>query len=516
MRISEWARQVAFLSEDRPISYEGRQWAPGLLDTISGESVWQTSRQVGKSVQALLIHLFYMCNYKDYGVLYVVPEYRQAKEFSIDRVAKMFRHSPLFAHMHSGVDNESFKGFGNGSRLQMRWVGHNIEGIRGLSEYSMLHIDEAQSLDLEDIIPILMQIMFAAKSNRRRIISGTPLSNENALTRHYWEKSDQREWVVRCRHHTPTLYLELERRNIGKEGPACHICGNHLNVDDGLWVAMRPDPKGTPPEERKTPGFHVHQMHCRLESHPNPERWRAWVRELEDYSDEKADNEVFGWATDTAEIPITEEILKRACVLPPMRTEPEGEQLRSNRYAGIDWGQGEASTCNAIVQKRGDRYHVLFMHDWKGQDTHDTVCVPEIEQQVTTWSCARVHADFGAGYDNNDKLYRHLKCGVTQNMWSANAIDADGRWHTEAPPFTVVLNKSRVMTKVLRMLQQGKILFPSWESIRKFAWYFLNVRKEMDNKGYIKFIKAGPEDMWQAVVYAILICEMDTTGVLGG
>lgn len=508
MLMSTWAEQTLKLSDGRPVNFDGRAFARGLVDTVSAKAVWQTSRQVGKTVQALIRHLFYMANYRDYGVLYVVPEYRQAREFSIDRLDKMVKDSPLLSFMHTGEDNLAAKGFGNGSHIKLRWVGHNLDGTRGLTEYSTLHIDEAQGIDLEATLPVLMQIIFAATGPRRRLISGTPKSNENGLTRVHFAESDQREWVVACRHHTPVKWIELERRNIGLKGPICHMCGNLLNTDDGCWVPMNPNPPDALPHELRPPGFHVHQMCSRNESHATPERWQEWVRELHEYNDDEADNEVFGWAADVAEIPIPEGKLIAACTDVAMTTEPVGEHFRSDRVAGIDWGQGQAATCLVVVQKLHDIYYVRFMRKWTGSQTYSAICLPEMSADLKRWSVSSVHADFGAGYDNNYELARRFS-NVTQNIWSDSAIAADGHVHKDLDPMAITMNKTKAMDHVLKLLDRGKIKFPRWSDVAPFKEFFTNVRRESDKKtDKVRYVKAGIDDMWQALCYAVIRCEL--------
>jgi len=504
IKIADWAPQVMFLGDNRPITYDGRMWAKTVVNDTHHEIVLQTSRQIGKSVQSLTIHLFYMSNYKDYGVLYCVPEYRQAKEFAVDRVQKVFDNSPFFQYQLTGEDNETSKGFGNGSRLKMRWVGHNVDSVRGMTEYSMLHVDEAQGIDLTSTLPVLMPIIFNAIGPRRRIISGTPLSNENDLTRVFWERSDKREWLVRCRHHTPNLWIEIGRENIGKKGPICQKCGNLLDVDDGQWVAMSPG-------EGKAHGYHLHQLHVKT-SHSSPDRWNSWLSEYEESTDEHQDRELWGLATDTAEIPISEALLQTLCTLPPMTTFPTGAHFRSDRYAGVDWGQTQAATCLCIVNKVNDEYHVIYMRDWRGSQNHEAC--KEIAAEYVSWSVARSHNDFGAGYDNNHVLFQAFPNQITQNYWSHSAVDQDGSWNTRVTPPCVTLNKTKAMDSVKRLMLSGKIKFPDWESTKKFAHYFTSVRIEEDRYGNKRYVKADNDDMWQALCYAIIVAELDRMNLL--
>lgn len=514
LRPSQWARQALWLSERDRLSFRGRAYVPEMIDTRATEVVWMTSRQIGKTVNSLALHAFLMANIPDYKVIYVVPEMDQAAKYSHDRVEPMMMYSPLLSELHTGLDNVFEKGFGNGSRIYMKWVKHGVTSTRGITGH-FLHADESQDIPLREVLPVIKQMLFTAKKHAYFLYSGTPLSHDNELSAEYWAKSDRREWMVRCRHHSPAKLIELGPRNLGKKGPICHHCGNLVDVDDGCWVAASPSPPGIPLWERKMPGFHVAQIHCK-DSHHTEERWHRWLRDLEKTPEDRALNEIWGRSSSTSSNPITRELMVRLCGSRVMLTSPCNDDFVANRYAGIDWGHGESATTLLIGQVLGGKFHVLFMQMWEGSRTDADVCVPEILQALETWKVNRVHCDFGGGHGTNKPLaLRYGRERVTTNLWSANASDRDRIWRRKGlivPRLT--LNKTRVLSELLVEMKAGGIIFPELSCVEPFMEFFTNVRQERNRDDKLVFIKKKRDDMFHALAYAWIISGSNASGQL--
>lgn len=513
LRPSEWALQALFLEEGQRITYEGRAWVREMIDVRAPTVVWLTSRQIGKTVNSLSLHAYYMANVANYGVIYVVPEADQAYKYSHDRVGPMFKHSPLLAHLHTGLDSVTEKSFGNGSRLYMKWAKHNVDSARGISGH-FLHIDEGQGVDLPMAVPVLQQITFQATHHRYMLVSGTPLSFDNPISSDYWDESDQREWMVRCRNHSPVMYHELGPEHIGKHGPSCTRCGKLLDVDDGLWVARVPSNPALPLAERRMPGFHIHQMHCKV-SHATPERWAQWKAELNRTPESKAVNEIFGWPSKTSENPITKALMMSLCdESRPMSFGPSGEHYAAARFAGIDWGHGEAATTLCIGQLYRGKFRILYMQKWEGSNTDSTICVPEIAAVLKRWSVARVHADWGGGFSLNKELARLVGSEMlTTNYWSDGAKQGDGAWTVkrDEPPM-LTLNKTRVLDELIHAMKTGELSFFRSEDLMPFLEFFTNVRKETKSDGNQRYIKKKNDDMFHSLAYAWLICGVVNQG----
>lgn len=514
LRPSSWARQALWLTENDRLSFEGRAYVPEMIDTRADEVVWMTSRQIGKTVNSLALHAYLMTNLSNYNVIYVVPEQDQAAKYSHDRVEPMIMYSPLLSELHTGLDNVFEKGFGNGSRLYMKWVKHGVSSTRGITA-RFLHADESQDIPMREVMPIIKQMLFTAKEHAYFLYSGTPLSHDNELSSEYWEKSDKREWMVYCRRHTPNKLIELGPRNLGKKGPICHHCGNLVNVDDGCWVAAAPSDPKLPPWERKMPGFHVAQIHCK-DSHFSEARWARWLRDLAKTPDDRAQNEIWGRSSSTSQNPITRELMVRLCFGRAMLTSPANEDFRADRFAGIDWGHGESATTIVIGQVLDNKFHVLYMQAWEGAATDADVCVPEILKVLVAWKVNRVHCDFGGGHGTNKPLaIGYGRDRVTTNLWSANASDRDRVWRRRGlvvPRLT--LNKTRVLTELVQAMKAGDIVFPALSSTEPFIEFFTNVRQERNRDDKLVFIKKKRDDMFHSLAYAWIISGVNASGVL--
>lgn len=524
---SNWITNGIYVGRNKKFTYDGRMWQPAIFDTKVAELMLFTSRQVGKSTAGGAHSMHRLCTRDNYNILFVAPEMDQARKYSQDKIKPMIEESPVLKSQIGRYNNVHEKEFRRGGKLYMKYAKDNADRCRGITA-QMVHYDEIQDQNLDLISPVIDEVLFTSM-DPFKLYTGTPKSTSNTAHKK-WIQTDQREWLVRCHHHSPVRYINLKTRNIGKRGPICHHCGNLLDVDDGLWVKYAP--------ENEIAGFHVNQLHCKI-SHITIAKWKEIIKKYEEYPDYLFLNEVMGESADSAENPITEAMLRRACengVIPKEESTPEYRGGKT--YAGIDWGHGMYTTQLVIGRFHGGKFQVIFMKAYEGEQCQKDYCIPDMARIINSYGCRRVHVDYGGGYGMWDDLNEKIRPEVTGMMWT-NAHET--RWKTtyedgngEAAAYSIPMlsmNRTRAISRFVNSLRNGEIWLPhedfffgprygenmtlssnKRDKVRTFAEHFLALRKEVDNKkDTIKYERSGPDDALHATIYAWAIALSDNS-----
>ena len=490
-----------WLDENTRFNYEGRAFAMGMHDDKSARRVWLCARQIGKTQGGTGEAVSLPIVHPGSRVLYVAPLEDQVRKYSYDKVGPTIDSSPIIRSQIQTPDNVYEKSFSRGGKLYMKWAKNSADSIRGISSIHFIQYDEIQDLDLDSIEPVIDQVTFQVVGSRR-LLTGTPKSFANDAHK-AWVASDQREFMIACRHHSPVKHINLGIRNIGLSGPVCHHCGNALDVSDGMWVSTRPG--------MRTAGFHVSQLHAKI-SHFNQDKWDELLHKFESYPEDRFLNEVMGRSADSATQPITQSMIAATCNpnLPMNPSYPAGLRV-APCYAGIDWGHGEAATAIAICQLVNSRVRYLYFNKWEGAQCQPDVCIPEILSVLKRFEVVKVHCDYGGGFGLNSMLAQSYgKKRVTTNMWSGPG-SRETSWstkHGEVP--RLMANKSIAFSIWINNLRRRSLELPSYESINPmFTEDMENVRQEVRKDGSIIYVKSGNEDTLQACVYARIIALMD-------
>jgi len=507
--LSNWIANSVYVKKGKRFSFKGRAWVPALFDTPARKRVWKMSRQVGKSTGGAAEACARQCLIDNFYILYVAPEQDQTRKYSHDKLKPIIEESPII-NLHKGWPENVFeRGFvrpsGGMGKIYLKYAKHNPDSCRGITA-DMVHYDEIQDQDLAVTEPVIREVMFTSEHGIS-LYTGTPKSLVNPVEKK-WRMSDQREWLVRCHHHSPVKYIRLGIKSIGKLGPICHHCGNLLDVDDGLWVKHNPG--------AKIAGFHVNQLHCKI-SHSLPHKWEEILDKFEDTDRSLFLNEVLGESADTAEVPINEAVLKKIC--DPdfvMSDDPRPKTMNYYNFAGIDWGHGQFSTTLAIGQmdQSVGKFRYVYLKKYEGKQCSPKFCIPDMVRIINRFQCARVHGDHGGGFGLNDRLEEELaKTGrdglVTSNYWSNSATSKDASWVTAGQLIPrLTLNKTNALATFIRKMHQRKLLFPQWKDLAPFSEHFTNVRKEINERdGTFRYDRAGMDDMFHACAYAEVIAK---------
>lgn len=513
--LSEWASNGIKVAPGAELTYRGRKWMPALFDTDANKKLCKMSRQVGKSTFGSALSTSLMALNNRFNILYAAPEQDQTQKYSHDKVTPMIEGSPALSSIIGTPNNVFEKKFSNTqSKYYLKWAKHNPDACRGIT-VDMVHYDEVQDQSLDEIEPVINEAMFTA-DKQRLLYTGTPKSYANPI-HGLWQKSDQREWIIQCT--GCSRYNNLGISNIGKKGPICKHCGKLLDVDNGQWVKHRRD--------ADIAGFHVHQLHCKI-SHAkwdredgvwrrSQDKWDVILDKYENYRLDKFLNEVLGVSADTAELPMSESMLKKACSDFIMHRDPQAEVMGAPIYAGIDWGRGSAATVLSLGQFRDGRFQYIFMKKYDGDAAKPDYCIPDILQILREFRVSRAHCDHGLGWGMNGRLDTNYGGHrVTSCYYSNSASSADYTWktkHKEVPCLT--LNKSKACSAFIEAIRKQDVLFPTERQFFSgFSEDFMNVRTEVDRRDNLRYVKAegGNDDTFHACLYAYVIAMHDAAG----
>lgn len=506
--MSNYMLNVVKLNANTPLTYYGRAWLPGIVDSPYNKNVILTSRQVGKSSNISSGGLCKISKSPGYRILYVAPEHDHAKKYSQDKLNPILKSSPYLAKCidKSGTNNIFEKSFEKDGRYYIKYAKHNPDSCRGLT-VDEVDYDEIQDMDLDEIGPVIEESLFTSKF-KRRIWAGTPKSFSNSAYKLY-SQSNQSEWLVKC--SGCNAYNNLGIRNIGKKGPVCYKCDKALDTDVGVWVAHNPG--------ADIAGYHINQLHCKI-SYEDEASWKEILDKLKHYPEYRFRNEVLGISADTDEQPITESMLYHLCESDRKNSlEINPNYMTFPMFAGVDWSNGgNFATTLTIGTFIGGKFKYMYMRDFVDNETEPDFCIEKIADTIAHFQCVGVHCDHGAGFALNRSLVAALKKRgmpdniVTANYWSGNAKAKDAKWDMGQKVPTLTLNKATYISEYIQDLKNGKMSFFNWQEFHpRYSKYFTNVRQEMIDdvtNQSIRFNRVGPDDMFQSSIYAYIIARI--------
>lgn len=210
--------------------------------------------QCGISAAGVSLAL-YACDVWGADVLYVLPGFEDAYNFSDARVATAIRRS---AHLRSRVrstDNKGLKQIGDGF-VYFRGSGSEQQALSVPAD--VLVLDEFDRLDRRQV-PMFLRRLSAPTSMKLLRAFSTPTFPEHGIHAR-WLATDRRRWLVRCRRcraEAPLGWEAGEDHFVDEERAAlvCLRCGARLSreaVAAGRWVAERPE------EVRR--GYHISKL----------------------------------------------------------------------------------------------------------------------------------------------------------------------------------------------------------------------------------------------------------------
>lgn len=475
------------------------------------------SRKTLKSTLLSNLIALNLIRWNYYKILYVAPQEASAAYFSNNYVAPRFQ-SPsvknLFVQGWEKNDVYFKKLADTQSSVIFKYVKEDATRIRGPATDHNFH-DEIQDIAF-DQLPIISETM-SLSPFKREIFAGTPLTTDNTINL-LWKASNQLEWATKCEHcnHWNTITMDnnpLEM--LQPHGFSCSKCKKVLDTRNGEWVSFNPSSKSN------LTAYHLAQPLLPFFNQTKKE-WDHFYQKVTDgkYGLHQVYNEALGLAYDVGTKPITEKELKALCVLGPM-TNNEGnklEVLEKNKWkyklytTGVDWGVNMTTSRTVAVSgaMRDDGiYEVFYAKVYKDFDYKAHVKdIAAIANGVES-KCA---SDSGPSPDRGIMLveltsparsqlvrYEHGKViqrfDMPNNAWDWR----QNRW---------ILHRSDTLSFTIKLLREGKIVFPQWDDMSEMMQDILNVFIEVKDGLYrqelfYRHAPNQPDDFLHALNWAV-------------
>jgi len=422
----------------QPFSFDERRHLVRVYDTEAKEMVLKCGRQVEKSTTGSISLALFEAMHPATSSIYVAPLRSQANFFSRQRFHPIVRdlHGPMAnrlvrdSHQHS-VEYRTYKGDRYIVFVHGQDKGNAVRGYS--SDY--LVMDELQSHDA-DAIPVVEETQ-SHSAYKRRLYAGTPLSNQNALE-HYWRRSNQCEWFVRC--SSCGMYQVMGEQNIQKDAVVCCRCGKPLNRTAGAWVAANQDSRML--------GFRISQL---MVPWVTPEEL---YKKMVTYPRHQFYNEVLGLSYDSAMVPFP-----MSSFIPP-RVDYAMECLDTlehtpwnlgETFAGVDWGTGSpAKTVLTIggYTEEGVLRILKIKYFLSVEEMNMDRQVDMIAEMLKRYRVRQCFVDYGAGLVQATKLRSAFgnQVMMVQYVNTTNANRRGKPWKINSDAGIIQIRKAHLLT----------------------------------------------------------------------
>jgi intein/homing endonuclease len=353
-----------------------------------------------------------MMSIPQFKTLYVSPSKEQTSRFSNTRFAKCIHFSPLiqkhYIDNRMPSNNVMLRMLANGSEITFSYAADDATRIRGVSA-DRLCLDEAQSIVLPEVEPVLRECLAASKYKYRSYV-GTPLSMENDIEV-LWQKSTKNEWIVTCVHCAAKNMVT--ERNMGDKFLMCLKCFKELDVRYGEWYAFNPN--------AEVVGYHISQLvvYQNVSTIMNPITkelpYNSILEKRKDYTRAKFNNEVLGISDSIGTRLISLEQLRDLC-----KDYAWSDTQHSNKdiwkgitqtVCGIDWGgQGLEDYSRTVITVLGilPDHKMRLMYTKIFPSGNPVADVEECGKIAETYRCAIIIGDEGNGALANGQLRQKL------------------------------------------------------------------------------------------------------------
>lgn len=269
-------RHRAHLGPDKPFDWEHHAYLRALYAETAQRLVICKSGQAGVS-EYLISYALHACDQRDATVMYIFPTDTHVSDFSAARMGPAIESSEYLASIV--VEAHATGGKRGADRVTLKRVRNRFLYFRGAKVKVDGQAPQLKSVDADVLIFDEWDEMDARapaiarkRTGHSRIdeerIASTPTYPGRGIHAEY-QKSDQREWHVRCTacgHRQPITiqdivieWDELERPVVwhgqpdGRAYPACKKCKAELDrLMPGEWVAAHPD--------RGVAGYHITKL----------------------------------------------------------------------------------------------------------------------------------------------------------------------------------------------------------------------------------------------------------------
>ena len=512
MKVSDIAQKVLTLM-GQPYSLKDYPMFEDIYNSKATRIVMRAGRQVSKTVTEAG-RLVMDTTLRPYTpVIYCNASANQTHSFSTSKLGPFLMQSPYIYHNFMKgpevTNNVYHKMLRNYSEIIMSYFSESADRVRGRSGNSM-YLDEVQDMLWEAMIDA--QECLSAAPEPHFLYAGTSKSDITPLE-FLWKQSNQKAWIIKC--EGCGTWNIPDRKCIGKQGLICKKCGKPLNTYTGHWHALNPPAEG---KELYADGYWIPQiimpMHCCREN-----KWNDLLTKMETYPDIKFDNEVLGIPNGEGESPITEEILRKACIESLPCTDGITKQNSANaKYfaAGIDWGGGGSAGVSRTVLSiyAVDPEAPLFTKVYGKiyDDGEPARHVRDIANHLVRFHVHLCCGDHGGGNFAMSQLREVTPPSTRIVPVMYSAASAPCTWDERAKRYTV--NRTVMIDNFFTDLMQGKVRTFRWEEFKPFAQDILNIRQVIIGEEHGKGQRVwrhrpdAPDDSLHSMVFGWLACRV--------
>lgn len=456
-----------YLLDGQPFRLKNRNYLKAIYDSDIEEGMIMSGRQVEKSTTNSTAMANYSLLHQNFKGLYFAPLTSQVKEFSTERLGKLYEYSQNDVIKNEYLDKHDTKAVfmktikKTNATLYLKHCFGTGDNIRGITVNGIWG-DEIQDVHI-DAIPVIAECQAHAREAGARMkvtwYTGTPKTYSNTIQQ-YWDRSTQNEWVVKCPHCGK--YQILGVKNLSPNEFLCMKCRMNLpkeNIINGLWYELQPG--------KKLKGFRISQIMV-----PWITAEDIW-KKYEEYPPAKFQNEVLGRSYENADKPFTPGMLG-AISANNERMIPAAMGYFTNRriYLGVDWGTGEKSYTIVTISSRNanGKFQLLYTRRYAiGEELDPEYQMNDICRLMSTYKVVFAVVDWGFGYDRYKKLQkifgvkRVVACYYSFNLKEKMRYDAhNARW---------IVNRSEVMQEYVNEVKDQRILWPG-ASKNEFPWLY--------------------------------------------
>ncbi|MCB5270553.1 MAG: phage terminase large subunit family protein [Candidatus Cloacimonetes bacterium] len=498
------AAQALLHLEGRPYSLRNYPMFVDIFNSPWPRVLMKSGRQVSKTITmaALMVTDASMVPHKP--SLYANASGNQTSSFSTSKLDPFLLHSPAIYHnlmqAKNVLNNVLYKRFANWSELRLTYFSESADRVRGISGHHF-YLDEIQDILYDAIIDA--EECLSAASDPRFTYAGTSKTLTSTLE-FFWTLSTQKSWVIKCEACGKWNLPSIE--NIQRKGLCCKKCGHLLNTFKGIWRSMREfDGK-----EPLFDGYHIPQiilpLHCN-----SPEKWAKLIEKMETYPSYKFNNEVLGLPEGEGDSPITEDMLRKACI-PELRMETrltEHNAAGATYFvAGIDWGgngiEGTSRTTLSVYAVYPERVQSTKIYGQIFGPGDPTKHVEEISSALKRFGVHMAFGDHGGGNFAMAMLQNITPTvRIVPVMYTDQA--APYRWDEDAHRYTV--NRTRLIDAFFMAMRTGEVHTMRWEDFQRFSPDILAVYQEIigDNQGKGRRVwrryPSKPDDILHSMVF---------------
>jgi hypothetical protein len=500
--------------KSEPMSLRAFPFAFHLLPiNIGGYTVIRGSRQIAKSTtfaarQRLNAHMI-----PKFKSLYIAPKADQVKTYSnrLRELETAFRFPTV---SHKFRQNLQYKEYPNGSTIQLINVDTQVSSARGMSTDELLY-DEYQNFD-PSFEPEIDEIQRASHMPVT-LYAGTSLTTDTALEGKYAESS-QGLWVIRCEacnHENIPTPEEGVMDMIQPKGVCCSKCGALLDVTKGQFQHMDQEKF-----ELGFYGFHIPQIIVPAVVN-NVLRWDEIYRKKLNQDPRKFLQENLGIPTQEGEREITENDLRRICVLGDSYT-PLHTKATNNQYyavfSGCDWGGSDydlsnktklSYTCHVVIGlTRDGRFDILHAKKYEGM-TYSAIA-DDIMKHHNDLNGLALGADYGVGYAYN-MLLRERMAPEQNLIFKYSAPNAEIIKESPTMFNLYSLNRTESITALYYAIKSMRIRSITWDKMGKYLSDMLNLVRipQESNTGTTGFLYrkhgARSDDFLHALNFAYVV-----------